>query len=250
MEVWIVEDGEKTGPFQTYEIRERISDEDLSGDELAWHRNQDGWIPLKEMEVFRAEFEKEPEPPAEPPPLPARPQPFVRFWARWFDVFLFLFLLLGTLHIFGVGLAVLYSNSIAPFLIPIAFALLEAISLHQYKTTPGKFLLGVKVMTLEEERLTLGQAVARSFRICILGMGLMQVLFPPLIMLCHCFCLWFLMKHGQTPWDFVGGTRQKVVGPLFYPTVLFMFLFAFLFFMVMLLGLPEVQKLVELQASS
>lgn len=248
MEVWIVEDGEKTGPFQTYEVRDRISEKDLSGDELAWHRDQDGWIALKEMEVFRGEFEKEPEPPAEPPPLPTPPQPFLRFWARWFDVLLFAFLLFGSLRLFGVGLAVLFTNTITPFVIPLCFALFEAILIHQYKTTPGKLLLGLRVVTEDEEGLTLGRAVARSLRVCILGMGLMQP--GPLFILCHCFCLWFLMKHGHTPWDFIGRTRPKVVGPFFYSTVLFMVLFAVFFFVVVLLAYPDLKQIGEMQAGS
>ena len=42
MEIWIVEDGGKKGPFETYLLRERIEAGELSGDELAWHKDQDG----------------------------------------------------------------------------------------------------------------------------------------------------------------------------------------------------------------
>ena len=44
MEIWIVEDGGKKGPFETYLLRERIEGGELSGDELAWHKDQDGWV--------------------------------------------------------------------------------------------------------------------------------------------------------------------------------------------------------------
>ena len=58
MEVWIVEEGEKRGPYQTYEIRERIERGELAGDELAWHRDQEQWTELREMDAFRSGFEK------------------------------------------------------------------------------------------------------------------------------------------------------------------------------------------------
>ncbi len=56
MEIWIVENGEKQGPFQTYEVRDRIESEELTGEELAWHKDQDQWVALKEMDVFQGEF--------------------------------------------------------------------------------------------------------------------------------------------------------------------------------------------------
>ena len=44
MEIWIVEEGKKRGPFETYQIRDRIEAGELAGDELSWHKDQSGWV--------------------------------------------------------------------------------------------------------------------------------------------------------------------------------------------------------------
>lgn len=56
MEIWIIRDGEKTGPLPEYTVRESIERGDLSGDEMGWHDGSPDWMPLREMEVFHSNF--------------------------------------------------------------------------------------------------------------------------------------------------------------------------------------------------
>ncbi|NIP97030.1 MAG: DUF4339 domain-containing protein, partial [Akkermansiaceae bacterium] len=136
MQIWIVEDGERKGPFETYEVRERIEGGQLSGEELSWHKDQDEWVPLKQLDVFRSEFEESVEVAVAPRSLPSRPRPFLRFWARWFDIFLYLLLVYSLLLVTGQDLAQAVSSPRFRYLYFLPFLILEAVAVHLYKTTP------------------------------------------------------------------------------------------------------------------
>ena len=57
MEIWLIEDGEKRGPYEDYEIRERIRRDELSEDVQMWYEGAERWMPAKEVHFFEAEFE-------------------------------------------------------------------------------------------------------------------------------------------------------------------------------------------------
>ena len=57
MEIWIIEGGEKVGPIHDSEVRERISRGELGPDSMVWHEGRDGWIALKEVELFEQDRE-------------------------------------------------------------------------------------------------------------------------------------------------------------------------------------------------
>ena len=251
MEVWIAEGGEKRGPFETYQVRERIKEGDLSGDELAWHKAQDGWVKIREMDVFRSEFEKSREESlnALPPPFPSQPVPFLRFFARWFDVSLYLLLVFSMVRFTGHNLL---DAAGGPFLylyfLPYVF--LEAAILNLTKTTPGKFLLGIRVVTPEERALSLQEALVRSLRAYIIGLGLM--VHPFLTGICHVYCLWYLMRCNEAPWDTVIKTKVRVVGPLLFPVLLFTMLFVIILMLLSVVLMPtfiEMREIVREHAS-
>ena len=206
MEIWIVEKGEKQGPFEAYEVRGRIEEARLTGDELAWHKDQEGWVALREMDIFRSAFEESREVPDIPPPAPPGPPlPFRRLFARWFDVLLYMLLFYSMVRFVGYNLLEAMRSPLAPFYF-LPFVLLEAIVLHLTKTTPGKFLLGLRVVTPEEEALCLRVALVRSLRVYILGLGLMVL---PLTVICHIYCLGYLMRSKEAPWDAASQNRVR-----------------------------------------
>lgn len=247
MEVWIVEEGVKRGPFQTFELRDRIEKDELSGDELAWHKDQEDWVALKEMDVFRSEFEK---PVPTPPPLPTKPFPVVRFFARWFDVSLYLLVVFGLLEVTGQDLqAAFRPDSWFVYVYFLPFIVLEAACLHRFKTTPGKFFLGIRVVTPDEQVLPFRVALFRSIRVYILGMGMFMSLLP---FLCHAFCLWYVLKNSEAPWDTISGMKVRVVGPLLFPVLIFVMLFIIVIVLTFVVLLPtafEMQALREAQGS-
>ncbi len=242
MEGWIVEEGEKRGPYQTYEIRERIERGELAGDELAWHRDQEQWIELREMDAFRSGYEKSSQEQAQslPPPLPPQPYPVLRFFARWFDVCLYLLFIFGLVQLIGLNL---YTALGGPFrvLYFLPYVCLEAAFIHLAKTTPGKFLLGIRVVTTEEQALPLQVSLVRSLRAYIVGLGLM---FDPILtVMCHIFCIWYLLRFREATWDTTAKTRVRVTGPLLFPVLLFI-----MFFVIVLVLLSLVLMPVFLQA--
>jgi hypothetical protein len=224
MEIWIVEKGEKQGPFEAYEVRGRIEEARLTGDELAWHKDQEGWVALREMDIFRSAFEESREVPDSPPPVPPGPPfPYRRFFARWFDIYLYLLLLCSVVRFSGYDLLDAMMSSWAMFsLLP--FVLLEAIVLHLTKTTPGKFLLGLRVVGPEEEALSLRAALVRSLRVYILGLGLMPC-FGVLTGICHVYCIWYLMRRNEAPWDAASQNRVRAARLLPFRIVVFGMLF-------------------------
>ena len=98
MDFWLIRNGEKTGPLPDYEIRSKIESGELGPDDPAWSDGMSNWVPLKTIALFSELFERpiemaEPGPiNNEPPPLPDQPDPpavYRRFWARWFDLFVY-----------------------------------------------------------------------------------------------------------------------------------------------------------------
>lgn len=57
MQVWLLIDGEKQGPFHDFEVRSKITHEGLQPDVLAWYESLDGWKPLSELALFEDSFE-------------------------------------------------------------------------------------------------------------------------------------------------------------------------------------------------
>ena len=57
MDIWIIRNGEKTGPFRDFEIRHKIEDGELSPTTPAWHDGLPAWQPLGEIDLFRREFD-------------------------------------------------------------------------------------------------------------------------------------------------------------------------------------------------
>ncbi len=245
MEVWIAEGGGKRGPFETYQVRERIEEGELSGDELAWHRDQDGWVKIREMDAFRSKFEKSREEilNALPPPLPIQPFPFLRLFARWFDVSLYLLLVFSAVRFTGHNLLDAVGGPFL-YLYFLPFVFLEAAILHLTKTTPGKFLLGIRVVTPEERALSLQEALVRSLRSYIIGLGLM--VHPFLTGICHVYCLWYLMRCNEAPWDTVIKTKVRVVGPLLFPVLLFTMLFVIILVLLAVVLMPSFIQMLEI----
>ena len=224
MEIWIAEGDGKRGPFETYLVRGRIEEGELSGDELAWHKDQDGWVKLREMDVFRSAFEISDADVsvALPPPLPIEPYPFLRFFARWFDISLYLLFLFSLLRVAGQGFVPM-APGLFLYLYFLPCLLLEAAMLHKLATSPGKYLLGIRVTTTDDKRLSIQAALVRSLRAFIVGLGLMVS--PILTGICHVYCLWYLLRRKEAPWDTMTTTRVVAQNPQVSAVLRFFLLF-------------------------
>lgn len=235
MEIWLIRNGEKSGPFHDYEIRQKISAGDLESTVPAWHEGLAEWKAISELDLFRKEFELKaaPEPPpteplpasppVAPPPLPGSRKLARRFWARWLDLHLYSAVWWLTMYAAGRDIGAMLTNPwvMVPQLLP--WFILEAFMIHRFGTTPGKALLGLRVTNQDGSPLTLAAASHRSFRVLIVGIGFG---WGPVAILCQALSFFTTKKLGNPLWDFLGKHQvtSQPVNPLRVVT------FAVLFF--------------------
>lgn len=218
MDIWIIRDGEKIGPLHDFEIRSKIETGELSSTTPAWHEGLEAWRTLSEISLFAGEFEKEPDEdpvPAEfsgesqpvPPPLPAQPHVIRRFWARWFDLYLFAGVWWIAMWAAGRDIGTTLSNPWIILFHYVPWFVLETILMHRFGTTPGKWLLGIRVVNDDGSLLELGEATRRSARILFLGIGFG---WGVLSLICQLLALFTTRRLGRPLWDHAGGHHLEV----------------------------------------
>lgn len=129
-----------------------------------------------------------------PRPKPSVVNPWVRFTARLFDYALFFFL---------VSLVAGRAASVPPFehwvpLEYLAWVPLEALLLWTLGTTPGKWLLKVRLKRGFSKRIDFESALRRSFGVWVKGMGLG---IPIINVLCMLASYHRLRVLRTTSWD-------------------------------------------------
>ena len=87
----------------------------------------------------------------------------------------------------------------------------EALLLHHHATTPGKWLLGLRVVNLDATRLDLAATTRRSMRVLFTGIGFGWGL---LAVFCQAMSYFVAKRLGNTLWDHSGGHRVQSV-PVF-----------------------------------
>ena len=247
MEIWIAgKEGNKEGPLEGYLVRERIEAGEFSGEELAWHKDQKGWVRLREMDLFRSAFDSigMKATKAVPPPLPVEPYPFLRFFARWFDISAYILLLSSLVRLGGNDLfSLLLGSSLYLYLYFLPWVALEAILLTQFATSPGKYLLGIRIVAKDGGPLRPGAALTRSLRAFIVGLGLM--VHPFLTGICHIFCLWHVLRRNKAPWDLMTSTRVEASTPRRVCILRFCLLFLAVVVLLSLVLIPSSDAVLE-----
>ncbi len=220
MDIWIIRNGEKTGPIHDYEVRHKIEDGQLEPTTPAWHEGLPSWMPLGEIDLFKREFqlastaheqsappEKLPYPPPSlPPPLPQQSILGRRFWARWLDLTLFAGIWWLAMWATGRDIRSTLANPWVMFPHYIPWFILEIFLVHHFGTTPGKWLLGLKIQNLDGSLLNLSEATRRSARVLFTGIGFGWNL---LAVFCQVLSYFTAKRLGSPLWDHVGG--HKVV---------------------------------------
>lgn len=248
MEIWLIEDGKKTGPYIDFEVRSRIHAGEVDEECKVWYLDLDAWTPLGECDLFANEFKKEIEiekvtaenveaytaklekelgkqltplegsttsPDSEdsetaPPALPAKLHLWRRFAGRWFDFFLYSLLLTAVIVWSGANILELRTNSLFAFISILPWFFLESLSTSVWGTTPGKWLVGLQVRSAKGAKLTAGQAILRTMRVIILGMGFGQGI---LVVICHGIAAWLGFKRNIVLWDTPVGTQVQLSDP-------------------------------------
>ena len=249
MDIWIIRDGEKVGPIHDFEVRRKIEAGELPASTPAWHEGLDAWKPLKEIGLFSREFELKGPPPlpstyqgTAPEPVAATQETFYlrRFWARWFDLSLFSgFWWLG-MWVARQDIGATLLNPWVMFLQYVPWFALEALLIHKFATTPGKWLLGLRVTNKNDSHLDLGEATRRSLRVMFTGVGFGWSI---LAVFCQALSLFTAKRLGSTLWDYTGG-HQVTVSPLSpFRVISLVFLFAGTLHLQMIVVSPYIYKM-------
>jgi uncharacterized RDD family membrane protein YckC len=210
MDIWIIQDGEKTGPLHDFEIRRKIESGELPATTPAWHEGLDSWKPLVEIDLFAREFELV-KPTDETPPepservrsfSPANPYLIRRFWARWFDLYLFAGVWWFAMWAAGRDIGATLSNPWIILFQYVPWFIVETILLSRFGTTPGKWLLGIRIVNDDGRQLALPDATRRSMRVLFLGIGFG---WGVLSLICQLLAFFTTRRLGRPLWDHAGG---------------------------------------------
>jgi uncharacterized RDD family membrane protein YckC len=220
MDIWLIRDGEKTGPVPDYEIRKRIESGDITAETHVWHHGLDGWTAISQVPLYRNHFDRAdalteksvsepviapgsdllaPAPPPAPPPGVMR-----RFWARWLDLQLYSAFWWLSIWAAGRDVESIYGNPWLIHSIYVPWFVIETLLIHRFATTPGKWLLGIRVLNDDGSHLNLAAATWRSMRVLTIGIGLG---WPILSLFCQAISLVTTRRFGKPVWDQFGGHR-------------------------------------------
>jgi uncharacterized RDD family membrane protein YckC len=234
MDIWIIQDGVKQGPIHDFELRRRIESGELPADTPAWHEGLDGWRPLVEIPLFSREFERLEglAKISEETPMPSgvkdRPCQGRRFWARWFDLYLFSGVWWMALWAAERDVGELLRNPWIMLFHYVPWFVLEAVLLQRCGTTPGKWLLGIRVLNDEGTLLSLAESTRRAARVLFLGIGFG---WGYLVLICQVMAYFTTRRIGKPLWDHAGGHHLETK-PL-QPLRLVVYVFGFFTALVM-----------------
>ncbi len=163
--------------------------------------------------------------------IKSRPRPFARFWARIFDyllVVLVVYAVVGAPQLPGmdgdVTIAQMISGeywekvrtaseqpefrrvSNAHVVALVLWTILEGLLIAQFGTTPGKWLLNLRVTNNDGTRPSTQKSLLRSLYVWFLGVGMW---IPMLSLGTMLFGLYSLISRGATLWDRNLGTRVE-----------------------------------------
>jgi uncharacterized RDD family membrane protein YckC len=237
MEIWLIQNGVKTGPFQDYEIRNRITDGQIETDQFAWHEGLPGWVKLGEIDLFRDDLERAqrdkkdtfeyvgPVDQMRPPDvvsLSGKRHLARRFWARWLDLMVYTAIWWLLMYVAGRDIGAIILNPWMQLSIYLPWFMIEALLLHRFGTTPGKWLLGIRVVNDDDTTLTLKSSIWRSVRVWIAGIGFGWGL---LSVLCQAMSWFTARRIGKPVWDYMGKHKITVVPMSAFKIIILVLLF-------------------------
>ncbi len=226
MHIYLAIDDEKAGPFTLYQVEEKLRSNEIAEETLGWHDGLGNWTPLRELPPFEgffrrrdAELEDErrreyAERLAEQEEKEAKeagpPRPWTRFWARTIDIWIFLCFSLGILAgLRSLGWTttsyVYFSERVFILLLP-AWHLIEAYMISHWAATPGKALLGIRVLGQDGEPLSYSPSVRRSLGVFVIGLG---CFLPFLQLILPIMAYFYLKQHGRTFWDLTSDSKTE-----------------------------------------
>jgi uncharacterized RDD family membrane protein YckC len=137
-------------------------------------------------------------------------RPWVRYFAKLTDLFFFgnLFAIILAIVSFEGYLALYSSELVAGLIVLFIYNFYEALMLSVWGTTIGKWLFSTYVKDMRGNNLSYAEALARSFRVYVqgLGLGIPIISFITLVMSYNSLTN---SEFGKSNWDFMGGHRVE-----------------------------------------
>jgi uncharacterized RDD family membrane protein YckC len=222
MKIWLLENGERTGPHEVYDIRDRITDDELHADTPAWHEGAEDWVTLGDVATYSSYFneptsvevlQEEEKRSSElidslkrelvsagsktgSQSLKSEPiYPIRRFFARVLDFSLYTTLI----YIIKVqmGMNPLTETMTMRLLFHVPYLLLDGFALSYIGTTPGKWLLNIRLRASDGQRLNFTTSLIRSVRVWVLGFAMQS----PFVIISIPFSWFIATKYGKFLWD-------------------------------------------------
>jgi uncharacterized RDD family membrane protein YckC len=193
---WFAEQGASHGPLTQSELVEQFRERKLALATLVWQPGMSEWQPISAVPTLKALLHPN-------RAVDLADTAWHRWFARvWLDYF-FASMLVGI----AVGIAapdsgILKNNWAILWIAALIWIPLEAALLSSFGTTPGKFLVGLRVVSSEGEHLSYSQALARALQVWVNGMAFVI----PVVLLFTFVGQYKRLKAGKnTSYDESGG---------------------------------------------
>ncbi len=218
MEFYFQKDGQNVGPLALFQVRELLDDGVLLPTQLGWHEGMAGWLPVEEIQALQGVLPRAGAAAAvDPAPLAVlgemvelrvarelsrvrHRQAWRRLFARMLDLWMGWLVMMPLAAWWGwIHPGELMLPSLPVFLVPpLLWLPVEVGCLRRWGCTPGKAMLGLRVLTAAGERLSWRQAWTRAFDVWFVGCGMELMILAPLLKL---VALARYRQTGETAWD-------------------------------------------------
>lgn len=231
-----MKDGQRQGPYQLFRLTEMLEDGELTPKDPVWHEGMEKWQALEDTESLRGVMRQpvvakesgdhpQTSPIQESKPAAVIPELTVALlrqrralaWRRLFarQIDLTIATVTTVMAAAAMGWSDLWSlfkpDSLAIILAPaMIWILVDTIMLSLLGWTPGRLLLGLRVVDKNGARPSARTALKRSALLWAggLGFGLPAAWLLPLAQWAYAF--WLFQQRGETLWDHSAGTRVIV----------------------------------------
>ncbi|MEZ5692078.1 MAG: RDD family protein [Rickettsiales bacterium] len=167
---------------------------------------------------------------------PYKTHPWRRFWARWVDYSIWGFFLFSALVFFILNSGLVFPEYLdnRVFLsisIVTTWVIIEPFFIALWGSTPGKWMLGVKVLRIEGNKLSLSESVLRSIQVWLKGLA---IGFPLFNLFAMARARTKLVNEGSTSWDTPKGNQVFISKPSWLGIVMLVLWLTFYIYMATL----------------
>ncbi len=150
-------------------------------------------------------------------------RPWVRYWARMFDVCFFTLLSGMVVGVVSPQLIEGLNETVLGLMFVFAWVFVEALLLSSFQTTPGKWLFKTKIALTSGTPIDFAQALTRSLKVWWRGFG---IGFPIATIITMTVAHHRLTRDWTTSWDKDGGflvTHETIGAPRVLAALAFFF---------------------------